>query len=299
MSTAEEKEKPNNTLTWRGSNQGLGNRILGLASVLVVAEESNRDLAIVWEKNHRCFAEFNDIFDMDVRLIKKNEVKNFDITHPGFRPRSVFEEARSKNILTCKIKYFKERVSQKIKSLKFRSSINTEVGRISAKWNLSEAIGLHLRETENEQFFIKYKRLAYSKPLYILKRFGYSTFFSFLFESPKMTKRKRLVRFAARECKKHHVNKIFIASDSKEGLDYLKKKLSLKKLDIYHLKDAHTQKNVRNRKWRVRRQTTVRQAAIDLILLSRCKKILTSVNNSSFARVSSMIINDSKIKFMF
>ena len=299
MSTAEEKEKPTKTLTWRGSSQGLGDRILGLATVLVVAEESNRDLAMVWKKNPCCFADFHDLFDMNVRLIEENEVSNFDITHPGFRSRKVFEEAQRKNILSCTKEYFEERISKNIKAIEFNNSIYTETERISEKWDLSEAIGLHLRETEIDGFQNRCKRWAHTNPLNTFKRFGYSTFFSILFDSPKMIKRKRLVRIAARECKKHHVNKIFIASDSKDGLEYLKKKLIQKKLEVYHLQDAHTQNNVGSLEWDMKRQTSVQLAAIDLFLLSRCEKILASVPFSSFVKVSSTLNNDSEVMFVF
>jgi glycosyltransferase involved in cell wall biosynthesis len=56
------------------AQHGLGNRLRAMASGAVVAQQSDRELVVVWEPDHHCEARLTDLFEYDGAVIEKTFV---------------------------------------------------------------------------------------------------------------------------------------------------------------------------------------------------------------------------------
>lgn len=62
------------------AQHGLGNRLRAIGSAAAIAKDTNRELVIIWEPDHHCECEFQDLFDYDGKVIDKSfvtEASNF------------------------------------------------------------------------------------------------------------------------------------------------------------------------------------------------------------------------------
>lgn len=58
------------------AQHGLGNRIRAIGSAAAIAKKTNRELVIVWEADHHCECQFDDLFSYDGKVINKAFTKD-------------------------------------------------------------------------------------------------------------------------------------------------------------------------------------------------------------------------------
>ncbi len=60
---------------------GLGNRLLPLSSCAVIANETGRQLGVMWQPTMRCQTHFHDLFKNDIENFDNESIKQLDSVH--------------------------------------------------------------------------------------------------------------------------------------------------------------------------------------------------------------------------
>lgn len=191
---------------------GISNRVKCLVSMQRLAEKRDRGLYLYWIKNNTCGANFSDLFENtfqeidkeDLKMINKKDIKLYgdniaDMPDPSNKylfsdtcrficlPGEV-QDNFAKILPTTKgnnIDFEFERIPEKLRkeilkylrNIKPKKSIKNFVDNFSKKYNLKNAIGIHIRRDDfvmgvdglgkvstNGKFIIKIKEILIKNP---------------------------------------------------------------------------------------------------------------------------------------
>jgi len=235
---------------------GLGNRILGVLSGLIVSEALGSELEIIWEPDAHCPAPFDALFEPIGVEISSEKVEDSSWPQKSFPTREFFETA-SKTSKVVKIRpsetfgedlfagnVFGEKLREKLPILRPVKAV-ADLMRTMPK----STIGMHVRMTDH-------------LPCQML--------------TPKWCYKQ-----VVQEATKGRIQEpVLVCSDTPEFFEELQR---MPMANIVRLTSPFT-----NSKTSRGSVESIRYALADLLLLARCEIILAS-NFSSFARVAHMI----------
>jgi len=239
---------------------GLSNRINSLASSIRIAEKTKRNLLLCWPKDLVCNCNFSDLFENDIKEISKEELRKI-IKNNRIQVLNRFQNLKfkkkviiisdgcfdcfSKEDLLFKFekidKEIQKKISEALKKLKIKKSIQKKINQFSKENFKKEVVGVHVRRGD-------YKLLTHNVG-------GISSNERFMEEIKKEISMNPKIKF-------------FIATEDKETEDKFRKMFG--KIIISYPK-----------KTRIKEQEgAVKEALIELLLLSKCKKILGSFRST-------------------
>jgi hypothetical protein len=240
---------------------GLSNRIKCLVSSIRLAEKTKRELILYWPKSSSCNCHFSDLFENDIKEISRENIKNiiknkkcevYTENLYNFKGKKEFII----NFSTKIIGFSKKNIHLKFENIpkEIRTDISSYIGRLKIKKEIlkiagnfsnkkftKEIIGIHIRRGDF--------RTLKSKVGFV------SSDEKFIEEIEKEIKLNSKVKF-------------FLATDEKETEEKFKK--------IFGNRIIFYEKNTKKRE----EDGSVKEALIELLLLSKCKLILGSFGST-------------------
>ncbi|WYD80627.1 MAG: hypothetical protein V8K32_15100 [Candidatus Electrothrix gigas] len=290
------------TIQWIGPSGGLGNRILGIGSVLALSKIIKTTIAFPWESNSSCPADYHDLFeDMPGIIVEDSLIKgNGLIGGNRWEPIMIFREFKKEVSPELSLEEYCFSFVEAMRSLKFKKSILDEASSYYRKGKNHKNLAIHVRRTDR----IKHHknslyRLLSANPhrvkrnLYIIRNTGvrktlqYALLPKSLIRSLENRKLAKLCNTLL--CKDESIN-YSIYADSNYELVNLQQ--CIYNLGISERRYLPSYCNVLDKNsWGEfgKRQTSVEHALIELLCMSMSSGILQNISTSSFSICSSII----------
>jgi len=236
------------------SQGGLSNRIKCLISSMKIADKTNRKLLLFWSKDKSCNCNFKDLFENKIKEISKEDLKKIIITKKyeiyqnslkNFKNKKRFiliDNAKLLGFLEKDIcigfneipKEIKEDVLKYFKKLKIKKDILKKVQNLSKRFN-KNTVGIHIRKGD-------FKTLKNGVG--------------------KISKEDLFIEKMKKELKENPKINFLLATEDEETENKFKK-IFKNKLSTYSKKTKEREE-----------EGAVKEAFIDLLLLSKTKEIL-------------------------
>lgn len=139
------------------AQHGLGNRLRAIASAAAIAEATNRELVIVWEPDHHCECKLSDLFDYDGSVIEKafvSKVKskglvvyNYMEIEEGSNKDSVIKLEEGRDIYARSAYVLNSEYTSWEKENNFLQTLKPtdQVLKLLEPYDVSNSIGAHIR----------------------------------------------------------------------------------------------------------------------------------------------------------
>lgn len=276
---------------------GLSNRVRALVGAQAVASLTQSPLLIHWKLHGSCPAKFDELYDLSAldstRLINKREADELISSAPqrSFDTAEWFTHIPidAFNITVSHDEYCARAVDH-LRKLKPIDRLNEAIDHLAISLNLGECVGVHIRMTDNVEAYAKWQELDPN------------------FEPGKISQLEGFCRLLKALSRNHE--RVFLATDNNSigtviGQEFSNVLMYDKRYcrnSFLGFLDARSGSNVTSKlmlkvrrklgifNWRATswRTTSVEDALIDLMLLSRCRKIVGTYY-SSFGEVSALI----------
>lgn len=253
-------------------------------------------LLIYWEKHGSCFANFEDLYDIssweNTQLINKAEADHHKATNPEryFHTAEWFTDIwRTAPAHQAGFDYYCQCAVSFLRRLQPQSNLQSIVDNYAESNQLDQCIGIHIRLTDNVHAYEVWKK---SDPHFNSEKISSLDGF-----------RKEIKNL------KDQGQRVFLSTDNQDISDQLSSEFDniIKYGQIYddtgHLKHISSHYGGTNKKSSIAarfmkyfvgdqqeswRTTSMHDALIDLMLLSRCSRVIGTYY-SSFSQISSLI----------
>ena len=244
---------------------GLGNRLLALSAALRFIDRGYFGrLRIWWNTNDEMGADINDILTINKPVSYGPPLEN-SANYPLVNLPGTFKVPIHNRVGVCHYTHFKsveddneQDITEELKHALRHINFNKDLISISDTIDVTNRIGIHCRRSD---FWANHHELAARHHV-------------------------KLDRFMADYLEKTYPNdKFFIATDSPYTLLYFEERFGNR---IIHYPKAYYPL------WRTRNSHSVREAVVDMILLSRCSSIIAD-SNSTFSLTASWLGRKNKL----
>lgn len=278
------------------ARSGLSNRLRAMVGAKALAHIDRVPLLIYWEKHGSCFSNFEDLYDLssweNTTLIDKAEADHYKATNPErhFDTAEWFtdiwtatsnHQASFDAYCQCAVSY--------LRLLRPRPELQSIVDEYAELNQLDQCVGIHIRLTDNVHAYDVWKK---SDPHFNYEKISSLDGF-----------RKEIKNL------KDQGKRVFLSTDNQGISDQLSSEFVniIKYGQIYddtgHLKHISSHYGGTNKKTSIAarlmkyfvenkpgswRTTSIQDALADLMLLSRCSRIIGTYY-SSFSQISSLI----------
>lgn len=253
-------------------------------------------LLIYWEKHGSCFANFEDLYEIssweNTKLINKPEADNYKATSPEryFHTAEWFTDIwREAPSHQASFEYYCQCAVSFLRQLQPQPNLQSIINNYAESNQLGQCIGIHIRLTDNVHAYEVWKK---NDPHFNFEKVSSLDGF-----------RKEIKNLKAQG------KRVFLSTDNQDISDQLSYEFDniIKYGQIYedtgHLKHINSHYGETNKKvpiaarlmkyfvgeqqesWRT---TSIQDALIDLMLLSRCSRVIGTYY-SSFSQISSLI----------
>lgn len=243
------------------SNGGISNKIKCLISSINLANKTGRELMLYWKKEPACNCNFSDLFENKIKEISEGELRKIiksgdyefyreNLKHPGDKKKFIILNTSrflgfSKEDLQLKFGKIpleiQEQISKYLKNLKFKKGILKTVENFSKKEFTKDMVGLHMRKGDFKT---------------IKNKIGFvSSDQRFIEEITNLISSNKKIKF-------------FLSTEDKPTEEMLKNAFNGKVI-------TYPKKTLKREE-----EGAVKEALIELLLLSRCYIILGSFGSS-------------------
>jgi hypothetical protein len=273
---------------WVGSQGGLGNRLMGVGAIMAASKSLKREITFTWVANHECPGDFESHFrfSMDHPPRVYNSKSGIDsielvLNNPGLVPSQLCDELCRNNLVLPPKSEFLKSVALCLRQLVPTSCIDSVITTVSQRIPLQECLGIHIRQTDRNESMRKFPgaRQLY----YRIKTIGARETLHHLIADDSTTS-KRLERRLVRKLLSPEIRdfrRVFLVADNQQGQEYFKSLLERHGFYVYTRYICFTDDQLR--------KTSLRDAVIDLYLLSSCKGILSNHNSSTFPLIAALL----------
>lgn len=268
------------TVVYHASISGLGNRLRAMVGVRACAEFYGKNFRICWEPSPGCDIKFESLFTSEpgVQLPAaqlSSVSSNAVIIKTGrWFTDIVDEHVPAANRLSCY-----GRALHHLRSLRPLPEIESEIQSFAAKAQLNERCGLHIRLTDHATSYDDFARNPHFRRDHVSLLNGFVN----AIEDARL---------------QHSARGIFLATDSKSTEQHLEASFASEvicypkawrgSISAWRWLANPSMLYRYFRQERVVRTSTVREALIDLFLLSRCR-VLYGSYYSSFSKLAALL----------
>jgi len=263
---------------------GLANRLRAVIGYKALSKCLDMDFALCWTIDVACLTGAEPLFSRDYcRLISTNELSAFATQHDCLvcGESAWFDSlwlTHGKNIFSYE--HYLDAVRHEIKTLQFAEAVIAEVEHYASAWNLKSLPGLHIRHTDNIFEYQKWSTSAKGS-FDLQKTSSLDGFYALMDE------------FAKAGC-------FFLASDNQDVMAaalarYANRVLTYDKLFNHTASDFWRDENPDKKqlaaqlRFNVRTRTTsITDALVELLLLSRCREVVGTYY-SSFGKCAALL----------
>lgn len=137
-------------LNWIGPSGGLGNRILALSSVLAISKMLETTISFPWVSNPSCTVAFHDLFDEmpGINIDKSIREKDNLFGKNDWEPIFIFQEFRNKTRHNINSEEFCILFLRAMRSLRFKESLLNEVSSYYTDRTTNKNLAIHIRRTD-------------------------------------------------------------------------------------------------------------------------------------------------------
>lgn len=244
---------------------GLANRLRALFGFMALSRVRETSFALYWAAGSRCNAEFSELFEPPAfRVLSKDEIT-------AIRENSSINTFTSADWFdTIWAKYgksdvdwprFASYVASAFADLQPKATIVEDIDRFSASSPLTDAVGFHIRQTDNVAF---YRRWQASRP-----------------EAFDINQTSTLNGFVAEIAKHVDAGPVFLSTDAPDvEREILKRFGSTVSVFPKNFRQPEPNKDIRT--------SSVRHALTEMLLLSQCR-IVVGTYYSSFSKLSAIM----------
>ncbi len=227
---------------------GLSNRIKCIVSSMKIAKETKKELLLYWPKNEGCNSSFKDLFDNKISEIKKEEL--LEMMKSGkkgckflVRDSSLLDSFGEKDIFGFETKLYekKKEIIEYLSEIKIKKDVLNLVEKFYRENLKNKIIGIHIRRGD----FLKIRSGIW-----------------------KISPEEGFIEEIRKEISLEKQAKFFLATDDLETEKRIKS-LFGERIITYPKKEYNRDK-----------ENSVKEALIELILLSKTKKIIGTYGSS-------------------
>lgn len=265
-----------------------------IAIAAVKACVGERVIYFPWSDDPSCPGRFEDVFNADPNLIPASgPASNATVleTH-GWEPLTIYEQLRAALRLTLSLEEFCRNFVLELRSLKFRSGILDAVRDWRVQCN-ETLLGVHIRRTDRtahhkgqfQAFLMGKQGLNRELPVYLSAMYGLCPA-SFMSAYENVA----LVRSMRRFGKERNDLRYAVFTDNRrEALGFEKAAFRYGVAYVTEEGAVRSSKRAENRFDQGLRETSLRNAVIDMLRLSECDAIAQGNRASTFSIVASII----------
>lgn len=261
------------------AQHGLGNRLRAIGSAASIAEKAGRELIIVWEADHHCECEFADLFDYEGKVIKTSfvseaakymDVFNYMEIESGAEKDKLVDVNEDKHLYLRAAYTFNSPLSDWESENKFIKSLtpSKEVLNLIDPFNVNGYVAAHVRmeagaglDHNTYDSVENWTKEGHDELHFWRDKSHYSAFI------------KRIDQLI----EENNDLKLFVATDLQETYDFFEK--------YYGDRVVYLKREVYDRS-----KEQIIYALADVLLLSKCKKLLGSTW-SSFSEAAMRLSN--------
>ena len=278
---------------WAGPRGGLGNRLLAIAAVRACAIDT--EVKFMWNEDNGCPGKYEDVLEPIpfFTLLTEPPRQSNALTHLSWNPLEIFDELSGLFGLSMGMNEFSTRFIAALKTSPFKPQLVSAAKDWRACFGSHKVIGIHIRRTDrikHHQAALRSKQGGNSV-LYVKKQLPFFQSLLYRFGSDRLIgdlENIELYRRIAPKILSPDWRLATFSDDEREKKRFTKgwQWSQPNKVTVFGLsKTSEITTNATS----TRRKTSLRDAAIELLCLSRCDAIAQNNSASTFSLVASII----------
>ncbi len=279
-------------LSWTGPIYGLGNRLLAMAAAAAVGSMVDRPVAFGWRNDDECPCDPEELFESSerMRIVANEPLADAELDTLEWDPLLILQRAQQILGKALPVRPFLEAFLHALRTLPIRSDILDQ----ARAWSLAPERGdgnvaLHVRRTDR----IAHHRNVFERgaPINEILTFGVGKSLFYLVSSPERIRSVenrwllRQLRSAAGSSMGERTYTLYC--DSRSELELLESWLLRRASDLGYYPSPATEAEA----WTTRqlRETSTRDALVELLAMSSASAIIQSNRTSTFSLVAALI----------
>lgn len=290
------------TLQWIGVAGGLGNRLIALGSILALSKSLETEITFPWPVDLSCSSKYSDLFDemQGIHVEDSNEPIDGSIGKSRWEPMGIFTDFQRILEHSISLEEYCYHFVDAMKSIKFRADVVSDYRSHYTQDSVINNLAIHIRRTDmidhhrhplgnyfSSDRKVKRRTRNAFRELGIIKSIQYSILSS---NSIRAVENNYLAKIISSKLSKGLYSSYSIYVDSKNEIEIFQKQLNRQGISSECYFPSYCNL-IKNSTWGSfgRRNTSTRDALIEILGMSSSSGILQNISTSTFSICSSII----------